>query len=345
MPAINTRVSRMVNSSRVLLVALATVTFSACGDDEIGAPIPYTPVATTIDIADPGFVRDGDTITLAATVRDQRQRTMSTAPVQFSVTDTSIATIAPGNVFTALREGTTEIVAVAGAVQQRRPVTVVLHPATAIELWQPSYTLFVNAQQRIPVIVRGLGDRVLTGRPLTWQSSNPTVARVDQTGLVTAVAPGDAAITVNYGTLERRIPVQVAAYGTSYRIATIDGRPLPAVVYEEVITRDDGSQYTLVERLESGTVAMGDQYRITMTVAEIERTVLQGNVIDRVMRRRTVRDEGLLTYNWLDGSGSLVSTLVGGLSHGLLPDLNGPRVRFRLGGTDTIWWLGLRLEP
>lgn len=348
MPAMLNRYARQAPPmGRLLTLLTATVlggsTLTACHDGAT-APDPYTPVATTIEITDPGLVRDGDVLGLTATVKDQRQRAMSGVAVQFAVTDPTVALVGPGNILTALREGTTELVAVAGSLQQRRPLVVVLHPATAIEVPQPTYALFINAQQRIPTIVRGLGDRILTGRPLTWQSSNTAVARVDDTGLVTAVGQGEATISVRYGTLVRNIPVQVAAYATLYRVANIDGRPLPTNVHEELITRDDGSQYTLIERLESGLMSAGPRYELTMTIADIERTELQGNTIERVIRRRTLRDEGLLWYNWLDASASLQSSLIGGLTHELRPDLNGPRVFFRIAGTNTIWGLGMQRQ-
>lgn len=242
-------------------------------------------VAATIEITDPGLVRDGDTIVLTARVKDQRGRPLPTVSVQFAVTDPTVAVVGPGNVLIALREGSTELVAVAGALEQRRPLLVVLHPVTDLDVPPAPYALFVHG-----------------------------------------------------------VPVQVAAYATRYRVASIEGRVLPVNVHEERVTRDDGSSYTLIERLEAGQLSIGPRYELSMTIADIERYELQGNVIDRVMRRRTVRDEGALAYNWLDASAWLQSSTVGGLTHSVRTEPDGPRLFFRIAGTNAVWALGLR-EP
>lgn len=336
--------ARRSRDTLMAAIMMMAIVLGACHRDTAGPDERDTPVATTIEITDPGLVRDGDTIVLTARVKDQRGRPLPTVSVQFAVTDPTVAVVGPGNVLIALRDGSTELVAVAGALEQRRPLLVVLHPVTDLDVPPAPYALFVHAQQRIPVVVRGLGGRILTDRPLTWRSSNPAVARVDDTGLVTATGPGEATVTVRHGTFVRGVPVQVAAYATRYRVASIEGRVLPVNVHEERVTRDDGSSYTLIERLEAGQLSIGPRYELSMTIADIERYELQGNVIDRVMRRRTVRDEGALAYNWLDASAWLQSSTVGGLTHSVRTEPDGPRLFFRIAGTNAVWALGLR-EP
>lgn len=259
------RTHRTPRAARLTLVAVLALGSTGCFTDSV-APVPYTPAPTTLQIADPGALRVGDAVELTATVKDQQLQTMPNVTVQFAVTDPTVASITAGRVLTALREGTTDIVAIAGSgtqtVQQRRTVSVQARATPA---------------------------------------------------------------TVRY-------PVQ-----------RIDNATLPAIVYQEDITRDDGSSYTLIERLEAGEIVMGDRYEVRLTVADIERYSLQGNVIERVMRRRTVRDDGLVYYNWLNGSAQLISTSVGGLSHTLTTSGQQLQLAFRIGGTNTIWSLTARL--
>ncbi|AMW03869.1 Ig-like domain-containing protein [Gemmatimonas phototrophica] len=325
---------------------MLTIGVAACSGDSV-APAPVTPVATSIEIQDLGLVRDGDVVELSAVVKDQQQRPMPSIDVLFTVTDPTVASITGGRVLTALREGTTDIVAITGsgarAVQQRRTLSVVLHPATAIDVGTGRLDLQVHQHANVTATLRGLDNRLLTGRTLTWHSSNTGVAQVDAAGNVRAISPGAASITVRYGTLSRSVPVQVVAAGTRYPVLRINNITLPVVVYEEEITRDDGSTYTLIERLESGDVVVGDRYEVRLAVADIERYTLQGNVIERVMRRRIVRDDGLVYYNWLNGSAQLISTMVGGLSHTMTTVGQDLQLTFRLGGTNTIWNLSARL--
>lgn len=154
--------------------------------------------------------------------------------------------------------------------------------------------------------------------------------------------PVRRASRVQYGTLNRLVTVDVGGYAAAYTVTTVNGRALPTHGYEESITRDDGSQYTLIERLESGVVTFSDRYEIVLTVADIERQVFQGNVIERVMRRRQLRDDGMVEYNWLDARARLLSAKVGGLTHSMIPEGTGHRLDFRVGGTNTIWSFALR---
>lgn len=64
------------------------------------------------------------------------------------------------------------------------------------------------------------GDIAVVG--LSWTSSNPAVATVDQTGRVTAVAPGDAVITATYGSLCWQMTASASGcFGTSSGSATL----------------------------------------------------------------------------------------------------------------------------
>lgn len=346
MPAMHNLLDRYAppaHKLRGLLLAAASVALVACEEVSTEAE-SYTPVTTSIDITDPGLVRDGDVVSLNATVKDQRQRSMNSVPVQFVTLDPSIAVVSGGNVLTALREGTTELVAIAGTVQKRRPLSVLLHPATAIEVATPTVSLLLNGQQRVTPTLRGLGGRVLTGRPLTWVSADPSVARVDGQGVITAVGTGNTTVSVRYGTLTSTVVVRVAALASQYTVIGVHGAPLPVNVHEELVTRDDGSIFTLIERIEAGVVTVGDRYQVNLTLAYVERYAFQGNTIERVIRRRTVFDEGSVLYNWLDGTGRFNSSEVGGLTHEILPTVIGPRLMFRIAGTNDIWGLGLRLR-
>lgn len=340
MSAIISRASRAFVMSAVLFT-IACDSNDRGNDGTVTEPA-YTPVATTVQLTDLGVVRDGDVRQLSATVKDQKGREMMGAPVLFVSTDPSVATIGLGNTLTALREGVTDIVAVAGNVQQRTTLAVQLHPAVALEVNTTALTMLSNELRTVQATLRGLDNRVLRNRTLQWQSSNANVARVDDQGRITAVAPGNARITVQYGTLSRVVTVDVGGYATAMNVTNIDGRALPANVYEEIVTRADGSTYTAIERLEAGTVTFSDRYTISFTIADIERYTFQGNVIERVVRRRQIGDEGILEYNWLDARARLLSTKVGGLTHEIVPDGSAFRLNFRIGGTYTIWALGLR---
>ena len=127
------------------------------------------------------------------------------SPLTWICSDTSIATVdANGNV-TALAPGQTKITAKADngvygtclvTVSNKSAIIkyVILHPSMQ--------TLDVGANFRLTAVL--LPDEA-AGHPLTWSSSDTSIATVDDFGNVTAVAPGRAVIVANasnnvYGT-------------------------------------------------------------------------------------------------------------------------------------------------
>lgn len=181
---------------RFLTAALAAGTVAACGgggDAGTGPTPPPGPVAPTIAVQPPSITLDGvgSTRGIAAAV------TPAGASVSWSSESPSVATVAGSGAsatVTAAGPGSTTIVAtVANAGLQataRIPVTVVpvvrqvvVTPATA--------ALTVGATR--PLVATVTGDAGVSTR-VTWSSATPTVAGVDSTGLVTALAPGTATI-------------------------------------------------------------------------------------------------------------------------------------------------------
>ncbi|MBY0490953.1 MAG: Ig-like domain-containing protein [Gemmatimonadaceae bacterium] len=162
----------------------------------VGVTVAPVPVAT-VQITPP---RDtivlGQTTQLTATVRDSVGAALTGRVVTWSASNTSLATVsstglvlgvAPGTVIiTATSEGRTTTATI---VVQPRPVGAVIVSPTSSALIV-AQTVQLNTQ-----ITDGSGN-LLTGRPLAFSSSNANVASVSASGLVTAIAPGAATITV-----------------------------------------------------------------------------------------------------------------------------------------------------
>jgi hypothetical protein len=78
-----------------------------------------------------------------------------------------------------------------------------------IELSPVGPSLMEGDTQRLAPVVRGVTGRVLTGEAVTWESSDPVIATVDGTGLVTAHVRGTATITATAGGRSGSVSVQV----------------------------------------------------------------------------------------------------------------------------------------
>ena len=130
----------------------------------------------------------GDTFTITATVKpeDAFNRT-----VTWSSSDPSIATVDENGTVTAIAKGEAIITAEsADGVKAECKVTVEKKVA-AIELSESEKTVFVGDTFTITATVK---PEDAFNRTVTWSSSDPSIATVDENGTVTAIAKGEAII-------------------------------------------------------------------------------------------------------------------------------------------------------
>jgi hypothetical protein len=86
-----------------------------------------------------------------------------------------------------------------------------------------SRNLTVGQSVQADAVARSASGGELTGVTLTWSSSNPFVATVTQTGMVTAVAPGKADITASAADHTATVTVTVLAPPSKLAIVTQPG--------------------------------------------------------------------------------------------------------------------------
>ncbi len=327
--------TRWTPAALLLLIA-------ACTDAGTG-PVDRVRTPARLVIMDPGVVRDGDVVTLRAEARAEDNSVVAGVPLQWSSTDPSVASVTPSGTLTALREGGAELVVKSGSLQQRRFLAVVLHPAASLELQQSNVDLLMGTRGGVTPILRGLDGRRLLNRPIALESSNDGVVRVTASMELIPVAPGTAVVTARYGTLSAttRVEVRQPVTGTNYVVRELDGRALPVTIFERVRSDNGTTRILELTRLEAGTVVIGRTYDVSLRVVHYERSEFPGGASERVMGRQTIRDFGSVMYDGLTGNAVFLSGLVGGLTHALDATAQGPRLRFREGGTTTVWSLGL----
>ncbi|MDQ8165356.1 MAG: Ig-like domain-containing protein, partial [Gemmatimonadota bacterium] len=103
--------------------------------------------------------------------------------------------VASDGLVSGVAPGTVQITATAGGVSQSTSVTVL--PAVAsISVNPSSASVFTGQTTQLVPTLRDANNNVLTGRLVTYSSSSSGVAPVSSTGLVSAIAPGTAVITV-----------------------------------------------------------------------------------------------------------------------------------------------------
>ncbi len=114
--------------------------------------------------------------------------------VSYSSSDTTIAIVSPEGLITALKEGTV-IITLNSTIRPTVVVTLeitVIRPASIEVSYEGSGVLAVGEKLDISYTLLNVpgNDTII------WSSSNETILTVDQNGRVTAVAPGNASITL-----------------------------------------------------------------------------------------------------------------------------------------------------
>ena len=110
--------------------------------------------------------------------------------VKWSVSDARIATITADGRVTGVAKGSTVVSARLGNKQSTASVNVLPLPAGAVTVSLASATLEVGETTQATAGVTDATGTTITAPTLAWQSSNPALATVTSSGLVTAVARG-----------------------------------------------------------------------------------------------------------------------------------------------------------
>ena len=153
-------------------------------------PPPPAPVASVTVSPATLDLRVGENGALTATVKDAAGGALSGRPVSWSSSDPAIATVSGVGLVTAVAAGTATITAASEGRQGGARVTVTLVPVATIAIALANSAVPAGQTTQATATLRDAAGNVLTGRPVTWSSSNVAVATVSPAGLVTGVADG-----------------------------------------------------------------------------------------------------------------------------------------------------------
>ena len=155
--------------------------------------------------------------------------TLTNRVVAFSSDDPSTVVVSPNGTVTPLKVGTTSVrVRVSGIQRATVRVRAVAEPVTAVRIIPQQSVLLVRVGQTRQLAAECLGaqGQVLTGRTLAWNSDNPIVAGVDQSGLVSGVSLGSVTLRVACETASAAVTISV----TPVRVASVAITPATANV-------------------------------------------------------------------------------------------------------------------
>lgn len=189
---------RVSPSGLVTALSAGTVTVTANSEGRSSsASITVNPVAVATLSVSPASANMtvGQTQQLSATAKDANDNILTGRTVTWTSSNTSVASVSNGGLVAAVGAGVVTITATCEGKTSSSSITVSAVPVASVAVSPATASLTVGQTQQLAATPKDASGNALTGRAVTWTSSNVTVATVSSTGLVTAVAVGTATIT------------------------------------------------------------------------------------------------------------------------------------------------------
>jgi uncharacterized protein YjdB len=224
----------------LFLSTLACAIALSCGSDSTGPGggngVTITPSTDSITV--------GSTVTLHASV----DGASGNPGIFWSSQDTSIATVSGTGVVTGVALGSAQIAASSGGKSGVATVFVVPPGVASVRVSPTSAAITVGGTVHLQAEPLDASGNALTGRSVTWSSSNEAVATVDNSGVVTGVSTGADTITATSEGKSGTAGIVVAAAVAS----SITVNPTSVTV-----TAGQNSQLTATVKDASGNVIAG----------------------------------------------------------------------------------------
>ena len=176
---------------RIGLALTASLAIGSCTSTTVEqssvATIDLSPTTAT--------VRAGATVAFTAQPRDAGGGIVSGGILSWSSSNKTVATVSASGVVSALSAGSALIAVSAQGKSATSTVTVTPREVASVVVTPPTLSMRVGLTTPLQVQTLDADGASLSGRVVTWQSSNSAVATVSSQGSVTALAVGAATIS------------------------------------------------------------------------------------------------------------------------------------------------------
>ncbi len=186
----------VVTARRSGRTTIAVAAGKARGQVEVQVSIPSL---LDIRVDSPDFLLAGNSVAISAVVRNELGKPLLDVPPTWSSADEDVARVENGRLM-GVAPGKTTVTVTVPPLSRNLSVQVVRSDFARMEV-DPTHLVFGKVGQKQQLRARTFNNRsvAVTDVPVTWFSSDWSVATVSPTGQVTAVGPGRTVVTATAG--------------------------------------------------------------------------------------------------------------------------------------------------
>jgi len=240
----------------------ATITATSEGQSGTAAvTVTNVPVASVTVSPATASVTVGATSQLTATAKDANGTALSGRVVTWATSNAAVATVSASGLVTGVAAGAATITATSEGQSGTSAMTVTNVPVASVTVSPASGSVTVGATVQLAAVTKDAAGNVLTGRTVTWSSSNTSVATVSGTGLVTGLTAGTATITATSegvaGTAAITVTTAVTNPGTVTDLAVVGVADTGVTLAFTEVTDGTGLPASYDVRYQVGTITWG----------------------------------------------------------------------------------------
>src|SRR5438094_482692 len=194
----NTAVASVNAGGFVTSSAAGSATITAASEGKSGTSaitVTSVPVASVTVSPAPASVQAGQTVQLSATPKDVNGNPLTGRTITWSSSNTSVATVNSSGLVSGVVAGSATITATSEGQSGTAAITVTSVPVASVTVSPASASVQQGQTVQLTATPKDVNGNPLTGRTITWSSSNTSVATVNSSGLVSCVVAGSATIT------------------------------------------------------------------------------------------------------------------------------------------------------
>ena len=209
-------IATVSSNGRVTALSPGTMTVSATAGGKTGTAtivVIDVPIASIeLSPTTQSVVVGQTTPAFTVMAKDAAGHVLTGRTVTFNSDNTGVATIDASGVATGVTAGTAHITASSeGVTSNAATLTVEPPPVGSVAVDPPSQTITDGGTTAFTATLKDAQGNPLTGRTVTWDSSDHSVATVDNSGLATSTGPGTATITATSESKSGTATLQVNA--------------------------------------------------------------------------------------------------------------------------------------